>query len=373
MKIVGMIPARMGSKRVPKKNIRLINGRPLIDYILEAASQVSLFDEVYINSEDEIFCDLASKYGFKFYKRPEEFSSDESTNDQFTENFLENVDCDILIQMLPTSPFIVAEDIENFTSMMLEKKLETLISVEDKQIACVYEDGPINFDKLIPNPPSQTMTPVKVYATALMGWQSKAFLKNMKKNSSAYHGGQGDTDFYSLKGLSTIDIDTEEDFNLAEAIMVSNSNRQLKEPKFYEGGKIHSEVDVPSILKRDGVVNNDLHDVNNERVAIRNILKDKPEDVSWSKRVVDSDSNSMTIICQMPGEGNRRHYHPDWNEWWYIFEGEWEWEIEGEKKIIKEGDIVFMEKNRVHKITASGNKRAIRFAVSRSDVAHIFV
>ena len=81
----------------------------------------------------------------------------------------------------------------------------------------------------------------------------------------------------------------------------------------------------------------------------------------------------MTIICQLPGEGNRRHYHPDWNEWWYIYEGEWEWEIEGEKKIVKEGDIVFMEKNRVHKITASGSKRAIRFAVSRSDVAHVFI
>ena len=80
----------------------------------------------------------------------------------------------------------------------------------------------------------------------------------------------------------------------------------------------------------------------------------------------------MTLICQMPGEGNRRHYHPDWNEWWYILEGEWEWEIEGEIRKIYKGDVVFMKKNRIHKITAAGNKPAIRMAVSRSDVAHVY-
>ena len=105
---------------------------------------------------------------------------------------------------------------------------------------------------------------------------------------------------------------------------------------------------------------------------IKDILKSK-EAPSWIHRVIDSENNSACLICQQPGEGNRRHYHPSWNEWWYIYEGEWEWEIEGEKKVVKEGDIVFMEKNRVHKITASGSKRAIRFAVSRSDVAHVFI
>ena len=59
MKLVGMIPARMGSQRVKKKNVRLINGRPLIDYVLESVSKADIFDAVYINSEDEIFTELA--------------------------------------------------------------------------------------------------------------------------------------------------------------------------------------------------------------------------------------------------------------------------------------------------------------------------
>ena len=137
--------------------------------------------------------------------------------------------------------------------------------------------------------------------------------------------------------------------------------------------KLHVEVDVPLILKKDGVEHNDLFDSNKEIVNLNEILRKKSATSSWSKRVIDTDSNSMTIIAQMPGEGNRRHYHPDWNEWWYIVQGEWEWEIEGEIKRIKTGDIVMMEKRRVHKITAVGDKMAIRMAVSRSDVEHIYV
>ena len=74
----------------------------------------------------------------------------------------------------------------------------------------------------------------------------------------------------------------------------------------------------------------------------------------------------------MPGEGNRLHYHPTWDEWWYILEGKWEWMVDGESKKVKQGDVVFIERNRKHKITALGNKMAIRLAVSREDVDHVY-
>ena len=135
----------------------------------------------------------------------------------------------------------------------------------------------------------------------------------------------------------------------------------------------HIETDVPSILKSDGVINNYLSDVNKEVVNADSIIASHDSSVSWSHRVVNSDSNSATIISQLPGEGNRRHYHPNWNEWWYILEGEWIWEIEGRELFIKKGDIVFIEKGKVHKITAGGNSPAIRLAVSREDVPHIYV
>jgi mannose-6-phosphate isomerase-like protein (cupin superfamily) len=132
------------------------------------------------------------------------------------------------------------------------------------------------------------------------------------------------------------------------------------------------EIDVPEILKKDGVIKNDFE---NENLPINNIdkiIESRDNRISWSYRVVNTENNSATVISQLPGEGNRRHYHPNWNEWWFIIQGEWEWEIEGKIVLVKEGDIVFIEKNKVHKIKAVGNKPAIRLAVSRADVPHIY-
>lgn len=375
MKIVAMVPARMGSKRVKNKNLRLINGKPLIDYVLDTIESVDLFDEVYINSESDIFQRIADKHGFLFYKRQGHLSSDTATNDEFAADFLSNIDCDLLIQILPTSPFLEVEDMRMFVEVMRDRALDTLISVEHMQIACLYDGKPLNYDPLLKNPPSQTMTPVMAYATALMGWRKEKFLENFEKYGVGYHGGEGNTDYFELRGLSTIDIDREEDFRLAESIILAYEHMTESEPEYYEPENtwaLRSEVDVPSILAKDGVVHNDLFDANNEIVDLDVILQEMPHDVSWSKRLVDTESNSMTIISQMPGEGNRLHYHPDWNEWWYILEGEWEWLIEGQVKRIKKGDVAFVRKNHRHKITAIGDSRAIRMAVSRADVAHIY-
>ena len=133
-----------------------------------------------------------------------------------------------------------------------------------------------------------------------------------------------------------------------------------------------SDANVPNILKQDGVLKSVFNMANQEITSVPELVEKYGRESSWSHTLVDTESNSATLICQLPGEGNRRHYHPDWNEWWFIVEGAWEWEIEGEKKIIKQGDLVFLKKNRKHKITATGDKVAIRIAVSRYDVAHVY-
>jgi CMP-N,N'-diacetyllegionaminic acid synthase len=368
-----MIPARLCSKRVKKKNLRLINGKPLISYVIETVKNCDCFDEIYLNSEAIIFKEIADKYGISFYQRPDKYSTDHSTNDEFAMDFIKNVSGDILIQVLPTSPLISVEEIEAFAKKMLSENFDTLISVENKQIACVYSDKPINFDKFKANPPSQSMRPVQAYATVLMGWKYRRFFKNMTEFGSAYHGGGGKTGYFELRGLSTIDIDREEDFLLVESIILSQQKSNHKVTEFYQFSSFeHSEVNVQEILEKDGVVDNDLGTSNQEIINIFDICKNNSMSNSWSKRVIDTENNSATIICQLPGEGNRLHYHPNWNEWWYILDGEWEWEIEGEKRIVKVGDIVFMKKGRKHKIAAVGNKPAIRIAVSRADVVHVY-
>jgi CMP-N,N'-diacetyllegionaminic acid synthase len=232
-KIIAMVPARIGSKRIKKKNLRLIDKKPLISYILNTLTKISLFDEIYLNADDEVFGEIAEQYGVEFYHRDKKFSMDKSTNDEFALDFMSNVKGDILIQILPTSPLITKEEIENFIYHMVERNLETLISVEHKQIASLYDNNAINFNKHKQNPPSQEMTPIKAYATVLMGWEYNSFKRNMYKYNCAYHGGDSKTDYFQITGLSTIDIDNEEDFLLAESIILANKQRVISPIKYY--------------------------------------------------------------------------------------------------------------------------------------------
>ena len=130
--------------------------------------------------------------------------------------------------------------------------------------------------------------------------------------------------------------------------------------------------DVYNILTKDGVKNIDFEN-ENSLISDLNIIIDENKDLeNWSKRLINTESNSATLICQQPGEGNRKHHHSNWNEWWYIIKGEWNFEIEDQVYRIKKGQLVLIKKNLKHKITAIGKETAIRLAVSRSDVDHIY-
>ncbi len=373
MKIIGMIPARLGSTRVINKNLRILDQKPLVQHIIDAAKDASLLGDIYLNSEGEIFREIADNSDINFYLRPQELSTNKATNDDFVLDFVNSVECDLIIQLLPTSPFITSAEIDSFISKIVEDKLDTLISVADVQIECIYKNEPINFIQKNQTPPSQELVPIKSYACGIMGWKVENFKKNMLTYGAAYHGGDGKTDFFTLKGNSTVDIDNEEDFILAEAVAAS-SKGEYKKPEYYQSNskEMISDADVKRILSGDGVLKNTQEESNKEVVNIADILEKNGTESSWSHTVINSKSNSATLIAQLPGEGNRKHFHPDWDEWWYILQGEWTWTIEGQDKIIKEGQVVFIERGRQHKITASGDKMAIRLAVSRYDVDHVY-
>jgi quercetin dioxygenase-like cupin family protein len=132
---------------------------------------------------------------------------------------------------------------------------------------------------------------------------------------------------------------------------------------------VRYEVHVPEILDKDGVETSDFEKENQTVVNTEDIIAGSKSD-SWIRRIVNTPSNSCCLISQQPGQGNRRHFHPSWNEWWYIVDGEWDFEIESQHYRIKKNDVVFIPKNTWHRITAVGDKPAVRLAVSRGDVKH---
>ena len=121
IRIIAMIPARLNSKRVKKKNVRFINNKPLISYIIETAKRCKLFDKIYLNSESKIFEKIAKKNNINFYLRNNKLSRDNSTNDEFALDFIRNIEGDILIQILPTSPLLTIKEMNKFVNEMIKK------------------------------------------------------------------------------------------------------------------------------------------------------------------------------------------------------------------------------------------------------------
>lgn len=373
MSNICMIPARIGSKRVPKKNLRILNGKPLIAYAILAAKEANIFDEIYVNSDDEIFAKIAKEYGVNFYLRPKSLGGDDVNNDSFLSDFIDKKTSsnDIITQLLPTSPLISSQEIIDFCNYMTSNNLDTLVSTHEVKIAALCDNNPINFKILGPHKSSQDMSPIQLYATVLMSWKVDSFKNNICSGSAGYHGGVGKTGYFPIKGLSTIDIDYEEDWELAELAMAYKNKKENSLPSYY-GEECNVEVDVPSILAKDGVAYNVFDQENVPISNINDIIKNADNSRSWSHRLINTSNNSATLISQLPGEGNRLHHHPDWNEWWYIIDGVWKFDIEGESFEVRKGDVVFIEQNKWHQITAIGDSPAIRLAVSRSDVEHVY-
>src|SRR5262249_36192083 len=118
MRILGLIPARGGSKGVPRKNIKLLCGRPLLAYTVEAALSSSFLSRVILSTEDEEIARVAQRFGVEVpFLRPQDLARDETPMlpvAQHALRFLEERDerFDALCLLQPTNPLRSAEDID---------------------------------------------------------------------------------------------------------------------------------------------------------------------------------------------------------------------------------------------------------------------
>jgi len=112
--VYGFIPARRGSKRVPGKNLTLVNGRPLIAYTIETAIRSGIFDHVIVNSEDDQILMAAREYGAETYRRPVALASDTTYVIEIIQEMVRTLrlpDTAVMGVLFPTCPLRAVEDI----------------------------------------------------------------------------------------------------------------------------------------------------------------------------------------------------------------------------------------------------------------------
>ena len=139
---------------------------------------------------------------------------------------------------------------------------------------------------------------------------------------------------------------------------------------------INKDSDVVNVLKNDGVKQVSWEQMRRYENTTSINLEQLREELgmgSWAVRIAFNDRFGGVIIQQQPGEGNRKHYHPDADENWVVMEGEWEWWIDGQgTKRVKENDVIVVPKKTWHQIKCVGDSVGVRYAITKPNVEHIY-
>ena len=208
MKVVTLIPARGGSKGIPKKNIIEVCGRPLLSYAIQESIQ-SVSSETWVSTDDDEISSIATSYGAHVLERPDDISTDSSTSESSLLHFVEKVNnFDILVFLQATCPFIEANDINK--AVMLMSKYDSVISVSKFDQFLWIEDMPM-YD-INNRERRQNREQVYVETGSMFVTTKKGLLNNHNRIS-------GKVGFVEVPKWRSVDIDTFDDLKLARKLM----------------------------------------------------------------------------------------------------------------------------------------------------------
>ena len=223
--IYAMIPARAGSTRLKLKNLALLNGKPIIYYAIQAAKESRVFNRVIVNSDHEVFGKIAERYEVDYYQRPEALGSSETKSDEVVVDFMRACpEADIVVWVNPISPFQSGSEVARVVNYFLGKKLDSLITVETKQVHTVWNDKPVNYDPNVPFLLTQDIVPVQVFVYSVMMWRVKTFLKEHENCGYAFFCGKFGV--FPVSRMTSIIIKTEEDLIFADQLMQNLNKKQ---------------------------------------------------------------------------------------------------------------------------------------------------
>lgn len=139
MKTVAFVPIRLNSKRVVGKNLKMLDGKPLLRHILDTLCDVKNIDEVWVYSSSDKILEYLPK-GVKWLKRPEKLDDDLTLGKEIYQSFIEVINADIYVLAHTTSPFIKSSTIENAVGKVISGVYDSAFSAEQIQTFAWYKN-----------------------------------------------------------------------------------------------------------------------------------------------------------------------------------------------------------------------------------------
>lgn len=220
-KILAIIPARGGSKRLPRKNILPLNGKPLIHYSIEAALNCPYIDATLVTSDDDEVLEIAKAAGADIIKRPDELATDAASSFVAIKHAIENGPTfDYIVLLQPTSPLRTSQHIGQAIKLLAQKHADAIVSV------CETEHSPL-WSNVLP----ESLRMDGFIADEILNTRSQELPKHYRLNGAIYICDvkqllAQETFFiktnifaYIMGVAASVDIDTKIDFEYVEFLM----------------------------------------------------------------------------------------------------------------------------------------------------------
>ncbi|WP_096439195.1 cytidylyltransferase domain-containing protein [Alteribacter populi] len=229
--IIGIIPARGGSKRLPRKNIAYLNGLPMIEYSILAAKKSSLMNRIIVSTENDEIATISKSAGAEIpFLRPIKLAQDHSSVIDTCLHVLtelknrEGYEPDVVVLLQPTSPLRTEKHIDEALRLLHQKKADSVLSVCPMEYALNSLIEVTNEGRIAPYFSNSTLK--KQFkdnqpAFRLNGAIYAVKTSLLKSEKSFY---SENTSPYVMSPMESIDIDTEEDFQIASLLMEKNNS-----------------------------------------------------------------------------------------------------------------------------------------------------
>jgi CMP-N-acetylneuraminic acid synthetase/mannose-6-phosphate isomerase-like protein (cupin superfamily) len=389
MKTVAMVPLLLNSTRIPDKNLLLVDGYPMAYYVINACKASGVFDEIYINSEHDEIARFAEWLGVSFFKRAADAGGSTcqmtnksrdcggarcQTHDHFLYAFMKQVSCDVLVQVHTTSPLIKTETIAQFVKAVHTSGCDSAFTVEERHTETLHDGQPLNFS-LSRKLPTQELPPTQIISWAMSAWKVPSFIASYERDDPSENGPTfcGNVTYFPLDVIEALDADNWTDLYLIEAALQYRRLKQQPGEFKWSPEILGIESDLPSLIGRDGVTRFESAGAN-ARLSNLDEIKRKMGPAPWIYVLVWAGTDQTGLICQLPGEGARRHYHVTHDEWWVVLEGTFEWRLaDGSVVAASKNDVVFLPRGTSHSIVCTSPEAGIRLANGARFMEHIYL
>lgn len=233
--VIAMIPARLGSHRLRLKNLRVLDGRAVIEHSIEAAVRSGVFDRIVLNSDNEVFRSFADRSGIDFFLREPALGGNETSADDVVADFIAHFPgFDFLVWVNPTSPLQSAEEIRTIVEAYVgQDDSDTIITTTRFYRHAVLNSQPVNFDASLKAARTQDLPPVSIAVYSILAWRYSTFLESYHSSGAGYFSGR--IGFPSASRAASLILKEEEDLWEIAGFIASSAERS---------GRSHS----PSLL-----------------------------------------------------------------------------------------------------------------------------